>query len=401
MIYGEENRMDTLVLNMSGNVTAENVPALDKDFQKEIENEKPENIVIDMSQLVSISSSGLRLIIKLSEQFPALSLVNVNDLVYDILETTGFTKMFDVKRAYKEISLKGLPVLGEGATATVYRIDNEKVVKIYKEGISEEELLSEQKETRNAFITGVPTMIAFESVRAGNQLGTVYEAINSEPLISIYSGASPEKRRELIVKYAAAVKKMCRIKVKPEEFPRLRTERLRQFQAVKEKLAPDTRDALEHMLKAIPNDTTFSHGDCHMGNFMIDPEGRFIVIDLGISGCGNPIFSLNAVCLYRMLTELLPEDSYREKTLLSFREGVELFHQFIAAYFHGADEKDTENIEKAVYLYCCLLSAINYVGTPLVSDEMFRVLTDRVKEALDEGFDPSVVFKALKDPKND
>ena len=83
MIYGEENRMDTLVLNMSGNVTAENVPALDKDFQKEIENEKPENIVIDMSQLVSISSSGLRLIIKLSEQFPALSLVNVNDLVYE------------------------------------------------------------------------------------------------------------------------------------------------------------------------------------------------------------------------------------------------------------------------------------------------------------------------------
>ena len=230
--------MDTLVLNMSGNVTAENVPALDKDFQKEIENEKPENIVIDMSQLVSISSSGLRLIIKLSEQFPALSLVSVNDLVYDILETTGFTKMFDVKRAYKEISLKGLPVLGEGATATVYRIDNEKVVKIYKEGISEEELLSEQKETRNAFITGVPTMIAFESVRAGNQLGTVYEAINSEPLISIYSGASPEKRRELIVKYAAAVKKMCRIKVKPEEFPRLRTERLRQFQAVKHYFFP-------------------------------------------------------------------------------------------------------------------------------------------------------------------
>ena len=244
--------MDTLVLNMSGNVTAENVPALDKDFQKEIESEKPENIVIDMSQLVSISSSGLRLIIKLSEQFPALSLVNVNDLVYDILETTGFTKMFDVKRAYKEISLKGLPVLGEGATATVYRIDNEKVVKIYKEGISEEELLSEQKETRNAFITGVPTMIAFESVRAGNQLGTVYEAINSEPLISIYSGASPEKRRELIVKYAAAVKKMCRIKVKPEEFPRLRTERLRQFQAVKEKLAPDTRDALEQMTLLFP-----------------------------------------------------------------------------------------------------------------------------------------------------
>ena len=34
-------------------------------------------------------------------------------------------------------------------------------------------------------------------------------------------------------------------------------------------------------------------------------------------------------------------------------------------------------------------------------DSGFQKLYDRVKEALDEGFDPSVVFKALKDPKND
>ena len=392
--------MDTLVLNMEGKITAENTPAFEEELLKQADSAKPENVVIDMERLEYISSAGLRLILKLRKMFPTLSLVNVSDQIYGILSTTGFTHLVDIKKAYRQISLEGLPVLGEGVTATVYRLDQERVVKIFKEEISEGDLLREQKETRSAFIMGIPTMIAFETVRAGSRLGTVYEAFNSDTLVSIYKDAPAEKRRELISKYAATVRNMCSIRVNPDEFPSFREEKMRQFEAVKAKLAPDTGAALEKMLEAIPDDTYFAHGDCHMGNFMMDSDGNLNVIDLGISGYGNPIFSLTAVCFYRQFTELLPEDVYKERTGLSFREGKEIFHQFAAAYFHEAEEKEVGKIEQAVYLYSCLFSALIFTGM-LISDEMFRVLTDRVKKALDQGFDTSIVFQYLKEQESD
>ena len=128
--------MDTLVLNMEGKITAENTPAFEEDFLKQADSAKPENVVIDMERLEYISSAGLRLILKLRKMFPTLSLVNVSDQIYGILSTTGFTHLVDIKKAYRQISLEGLPVLGEGVTATVYRLDQERVVKIFKEEIS-------------------------------------------------------------------------------------------------------------------------------------------------------------------------------------------------------------------------------------------------------------------------
>ena len=58
------------------------------------------------------------------------------------------------------------------------------------------------------------------------------------------------------------------------------------------------------------------------------------------------------------------------------------------------EEDEAEIIEQAVYLYSCLFSALIFSGK-LISDDTLRLLTDRVKEALDGGFDTSVVFKYL------
>ena len=212
----EKNKQtERIVLTPTGRITADNVGQIEQDFLKIIgEREAPE-LVVNMRNVEYISSAGLRLFMKLKKQYPLLSVEQVSPEVYDIFSVTGFTEIMDIRRVYEEISVEGLPILGEGATATVYRLDKERIVKVYHGQIREEELLREQSVTKKAFLAGVPTMIAFDTVKVGDRLGTVFEAFNFDTLESVYVNASDETRRQLTVKYAGAVREMCEVRVKP------------------------------------------------------------------------------------------------------------------------------------------------------------------------------------------
>ena len=73
-------------------------------FAKEMEEalQGAQQLVIDCSNLEYISSSGLRVVMlaaKTMDGRKGLSIVNVNEAIYEILETTGFTGVCDVERA--------------------------------------------------------------------------------------------------------------------------------------------------------------------------------------------------------------------------------------------------------------------------------------------------------------
>ena len=88
--------------------------------------------VLDASELEYISSAGLRVILRLKKQYPELRIAEVSSQVYEILETTGFTEMMPVEKAYRVVSVEGCEVVGEGFNGKVYRIDRDNVVKVYK-----------------------------------------------------------------------------------------------------------------------------------------------------------------------------------------------------------------------------------------------------------------------------
>ena len=72
-------------------------------FAAELEKalEGAQELVLDFSQLVYISSSGLRpvmLAVKVMARKGGLRIVGVNESIYDVLETTGFVGLCDVER---------------------------------------------------------------------------------------------------------------------------------------------------------------------------------------------------------------------------------------------------------------------------------------------------------------
>ena len=81
----------------------------------------------------------------------------------------------------KEISINGCELLGKGGNGAVYKLDDERIVKIYFSNRADFEKIKRNREiTKTAFVHGIPSMIAFEMVKVGNDYGVIYEMINAK-----------------------------------------------------------------------------------------------------------------------------------------------------------------------------------------------------------------------------
>ena len=89
-------------------------------------------VVLDCSGLEYISSTGLRVILRLKKAVRDTRLIEVSSEVYEILEMTGFTEMMDVSKAFRTFSTEGCEIIGRGSNGIIYRIDPETVVKAYR-----------------------------------------------------------------------------------------------------------------------------------------------------------------------------------------------------------------------------------------------------------------------------
>ena len=100
--------MTTKVEEIDGNLVATLIGALDTAATAETEkaltplfNCEGKNIIIDCKGLKYIASSGLRLLLivlkKAKDAGSHVVLKNVNDVVKDVLELTGFVSIFDIE----------------------------------------------------------------------------------------------------------------------------------------------------------------------------------------------------------------------------------------------------------------------------------------------------------------
>ncbi len=387
-----------IVLKTRGKITAQNADSIKEMFLEKINGTDHPHIVVDMSEVYFISSAGLRVMMELQKRASFIEVINLSPDVYEVFSVTGLTEVMHARRMYKEITIDGLQVLGRGATATVYRINDEQIVKVYNKDVTEEELLLEQAKTRKALLAGVPTMLSFETVRVGDQLGAIYEVFDFATLVSIYVDASDEERQNLTRKYAVTVRQLCGIEVEPEDFTDFKGITKERLEKIKDRIDEKTFAIFRNMIDQIPDEYRFVHGDCHMENLMLDQDENLVVIDLGISGYGNSVFALSGIAHYKVFIELITdEEAYKSKGGLSFAEGKELYHRFMMVFCEKLDEKRRELAEQGVYLYSCLFSALEYVGTPLVTDESLQFLSEKIVKAFDEGFDFAQLFESLRE----
>lgn len=263
------------------------------EFEKEIMEAKPTEI--DASQLEYISSAGLRVLLKLTKAVGDVTVNNVSGEVYEIFDVTGFTEILNVKKAFREIDLTGKEIIGRGGNGTVYRLDDETIVKMYRPEVSLEKIEKEQKYAKTAFVSGIPSVIAFDIVRSGDSYGIVFEAVNSDTLGHAIN-AEPERFDEYVRKYVEFAKTIHSTKIIGNDMVTLKSllrSRVSSEEMLKYCEQSDV-DILLGIIDAMADSETLVHNDLHPGNIMIQ-NGELMLIDMGEATKGVPIYDVSAI----------------------------------------------------------------------------------------------------------
>ena len=82
---------------LKGVIDTNNSAAVEKELLGIMGQNKDRSFVLDCSELNYISSSGLRVLLKLEKMSFRFELVNVTSEVYEILSVTGFTELLTVR----------------------------------------------------------------------------------------------------------------------------------------------------------------------------------------------------------------------------------------------------------------------------------------------------------------
>ena len=284
----EDNR---LTLYLEGRLGIDNAQAVLDELMDAVAANPDADVVLDAGDLEYISSSGLRTLVELFKKTEPLPIVNVCPDVYNVFEITGFTTLTGILRKPREISLDGYEVIGQGASATVYRMDEETVVKIFDPAIGIERIERERENAKAAFVSGLPTAIPFDTVHCSDGYGTVYELVDAVTL-SRFMLDNPDKALEYRAKYACVMKDMHRVSL-PDTFQSVNALYKKWVRSLDAYLADGEIESLVRFIDAIPTHDGVVHGDCHVGNILVQ-HGELVLIDMADISRGHPFFDIGS-----------------------------------------------------------------------------------------------------------
>ena len=283
-----------LTLRPTEHVDAVNAPVFEKDIWESLEKYQADTVVIDCDHVEYMSSAGLRIVLRLKQKVDRTSMINVHPGFYEILDTTGFTELMEVKKAYRVVSLEGCELIGQGANGKVYRLDRENIIKVYKKDDALPAIHHERELSRAAFVLGVPTAIPYDVVQiAEGGYGSVYELLNAKTYVQLLQ--SGEKSLDELVEMSIELLKLIHSRVvKQRVVPNIKDTALHWVEILKDCVPGEMYDKLYALIDAVPDDMHMLHGDYHFRNIMFQKE-ESLLIDMDKLSHGHPVFELAAI----------------------------------------------------------------------------------------------------------
>lgn len=339
-----------LTIHMCSRVDTNNITCIHDEIDEAVKANDVSAVIVDAARLEYISSVGLREMLSLKKKYNDFKIINVSDLVYDIFDTTNFTEIMTVKKAYKSISVDDCVMLGKGACGTVYRLDDETIAKVFVDGYELKKIEKERDNSRNAFTHGVDTAIPFDIVKVGDNYGLIYEIINADTLKNVML-KDRGKLEYYIGIYADYVKNMHSICFDKDCYPDMKKVWAEKINALEGVLTEDEKAAAKKIIEKIPDRKNFNHGDMNLGNLMVE-NGRAILIDLEDAVLGHPVFDASFIYyLLKLLPEFLPAEMCEVITAFKKDENELLWSKFCEVYFGSGTAEERAVYERQIHPY--------------------------------------------------
>ncbi|HCJ41111.1 aminoglycoside phosphotransferase family protein [uncultured Ruminococcus sp.] len=250
----------------------------------------------------------------------------------------------------REISTEGCKMLGKGGNGAVYRLDDETIVKVYdSKRYSPERINKSRETTRSAFVQGVPTMIAFDMVKVGENYVVVYEMINAESMNDVIA-SSPDKTEEFGHLIADTLKSLHSTEFDEGALPDARRLIRDEVRVTAEMGIYNSSQAKKvySLVGQIPFRNTFIHHDFHPGNLMYQ-NGSILLIDIDDAGLGHPIIDLAS--MYLVYVSAAKASWKVNENEITGKQYALLWDTIIKDYFGTSSPADIKEINRIIKGY--------------------------------------------------
>lgn len=336
-------------ISLKGRIDSVNAQLTEQEILKQLEGDKDCGLVLDMHQLKYISSAGLRVLLRLRKDHRDMRITGVNPEIYEILDMTGFTEMIPVQKAYRVVSIEGCEEIGHGANGTIYRIDQDNVVKVYNNPDALDDIQHEREVAKLALVLGLPTAISYDVVKVGNSYGSVFELLNAQSFSKILS-TQPEKMDWCVKEFSQMLRRIHQTLVPAGKLPDVRKTALSWATFLQDWLPEESGKKLISLVEAVPHDDHMIHGDYHTKNLVLQGD-EVLIIDMDTLSVGHPIFELGSI--YNALVGFHEFDHATSLAFLEFdwETARSFWHRFLSDYLGTNDEaiiRDVENKARIV-----------------------------------------------------
>lgn len=335
------NKQTTITL--SGRIDSGNAPRIEQEILDSLAGCDAQALTVDAQDLTYISSAGLRVLLRLRKTYPQMRIINVNSDVYEILDMTGFTEMMDVEKAWRVVSVEGCEEIGRGANGTIYRIDQDNVVKVYNNADALDDIQHEREVAKLALVLGIPTAISYDVVKVGESYGSVFELLNARSFSKILA-TEPEKMDWCVHEYVKLLKIIHGTLVPEGKLPDMKETAMSWARFMRDYLPAAAGEKLCAMVEAVPHDDHMIHGDYHTKNVELQND-EVLIIDMDTLAVGHPIFELAS-----MFNSFIGYSEYNHETIMKFQgfdyeTGTAFWKKSLAAYLGTTNERKLREVE--------------------------------------------------------
>lgn len=364
---------------LPSSLSFDNYAEVEADILKQIEGHGYDEIVLDAQEMKYISSAGLRVVLNLKKKFGNVSVINTSVAVYDIFEMTGFTNIVTVEKALRQVSVEGCKIIGKGAHGTVYSTAPDTIVKVYEPGASMVDINRERELSKKAFVLGLPTAIALDTVKVGDQCGTVFELLNAASCVN-YVKESQKNLDDFCDKAVATLKKIHSTVCNDKSLPDMKASHLKYVDNIRIFLSDEEYLKLKKFIEDIPDAKTLIHGDFHLKNQLLVGD-QLMLIDMDTLCTGNPIFEIASVCNSYFEFGEIRRETIEDFLGISLETANYLWKNISRKYYSDLNDKQYQHaIDKARLVGC--IRALHYLKKRNMPEEDKKKCLEHIRELL-------------------
>jgi len=382
MMIDISNENGVLRVLAHGSIDTNTAAAFEAELLQACKENPADKIVLDCGDVRYVSSAGLRVLLRTRKLYNTFCLEAVSNEVYEVLEMTGFTEILPVARAMRTFNVDGCEVIGRGAKGTVYRYDEDIIVKVFHDPDSLDDISRERELARCAFVAGVPTAIPYDVVRVGDSYGSVFELLAANSFSRLIRD-NPDKFEEYVNEFTDLMKQMHSTPAKESEMPDVKLGIYKRIDTCKKFISEEDYNRFNALVEAVPNPHTMVHCDYHTNNVMMQ-NGEALLIDMDTLSYGHPVFDLaNVYITYVGFQEFDPDDVER---FIGFDRKLclKLWDLFLPRYLDSNDPAYIAAVEDKIRLlsYARMIRHTRHWEDGPRKDAAIKVCAEKIHDLL-------------------